>query len=250
MPTATTTAPAGPSAAQLDDVIDAMRSINSEEDRWSLADALLVTNPPGTNDFDQVVEKAMAAGVLGNLSANTLRLYRDSAKNWPKAKRIAGVSFSAHREVEKLPTIDAGVKLLEAVVKTVGGADKVTVAAVRKAVAIQQGKPAPTTPAARAAASAAATTLADVLTDIRSGGQKLIQSIPGTTPSNELDELHSGLSKVLAHVEKLRAKASQKASAAKKGSGPAVAAPAAPVATPAAKADGEAEVVAGDLRDL
>jgi hypothetical protein len=238
------------SAAQVDDVIDAMRSINSEADRWHLADALLVTNPSGTNDFATIVEKATAAGVLGQLSANTLRLYRDTASHWPVSRRIVGVSFSAHREVEKLHTIDAAVKMLENCVKAAGGPDKVTIKAVRQAVAISQGKA--VTPAPAAAPVAASQSVMDALDDLRQGGKKLIQSIPRTTPSSQLDEYHAGLSKVLAHVEALRSKASQKAAAAKKGASPA--APAAPAPAPA-KAEASQPVADNgeatpDLRDL
>src|SRR5215472_10648050 len=100
-------------AAGPDEVIEAMRSIHSESDRWHLAEALFKKIPSGLQGFQEIIDKASAEGVAGNLSVNTLRLYRDTASRWPANKRVADVSFSGHREVMALPgTVDGQAKLL------------------------------------------------------------------------------------------------------------------------------------------
>jgi hypothetical protein len=192
------------------EVIDAMRSIQNESDRWRLAEALAAQIPAGsaTDEFKQIVDDATAAGVVGGLSVTTLRLYRDTANRWPADKRIPNVSFSAHREAMPLENVDAAAKILSDLVKTFG-ADKVTVAAVRRAVAVAKNRPLPVAKTAEATTAAKVDrTTAQVLADIAAGAPQLIASIDG---SADLDRLHAGLNKALAHVEKLRTKAAQKA---------------------------------------
>src|SRR5262252_625828 len=132
MSTTTTTAPA---ANGYGEVIDAMRSIQTEGDRWHLAESLVALIPTGASGFDKIIDKATQEGVAGSLSANTLRLYRDTASRWSEDQRVPNVSFSAHREAMVLPTIPQAAKMLNDLAKNVGPS-KVTVAAVRKAVAI------------------------------------------------------------------------------------------------------------------
>jgi hypothetical protein len=268
MPTSTPVAPAAttttaaPVNGQLTDVIDAMRDIQTEGDRWRLADRLATMIPTGASGFDRIMDKATQEGVAGSLSANTLRLYRDTSVRWPTAKRTVNVGFSCYREAERMLDthgIDEAVKLLENCV-AVQGAGKVTVASVRKAVAIKQNKVSPAAAQAAAASSATvSTTMKDVLSDLSTGGQALIQAIPASTSAPELDMLHAGLTKVLQHVERLRSKAAQKASASKAqgaGKGTAQAAPAkaaAPTTTTPAKGEAKAKDAdreAGDLRGL
>lgn len=188
------------------DVIDAMRSIQSEGDRWRLSDILLAEIPTGSAGFAEIIDAATAAGVAGNLSADTLRLYRDTANRWPEDKRVAGVSFSAHREVMVLDSIAQRTKMLNDLSKNLG-AGKVTVAAVRKAIAVQSGK-APAAPASPNGPKAPGKV--DALADALAGCPALIAA---TTAETDLDKLHAGLSKALAHVDRLRAKANQKAAA-------------------------------------
>jgi hypothetical protein len=238
--------PNGNGDQQLDEVIESMRSIQTEDDRWHLAEKLAVLIPSGSSGFDKVLDKAASEGVAGGLSINTLRLYRDTANRWAADKRVRNVSFSAHRESMAMPSIDEAARMLADMART-QGADKVTVASVRKAVAIKQGKapkPAPAKPQT--------TTVDHVLDDLKAGGKELIQGIPAATPLSELDELQAGLNKVLQHVERLRAKASQKAQAAAKKAIPearkalADASKKEPTAAPA-KAAGARK---GDLRGL
>jgi hypothetical protein len=230
---------------QMDAVIDSMRSIVTETDRWKLAEALKAAVPSGGNDrFGEIVDKATAEGVIGGLSANTLRLYRDTACRWPDAStRIPNISFSAHREVLPLGATD-GRKLLEDMVRTSGPA-KVTVAAVRKNVKIKQGQrpavPAPPQPAQPGQMKG------DVLVDLQQGGPHLIAAIGNLQDDQMLDQLHAGLQKVIGHVEKLRAKANRKANATKART------PAAEPQKPAAqpqKPAADASRKAGDLRGL
>jgi hypothetical protein len=223
------------------DVIEAMRSIQTESDRWRLAEALAARIPSGDKGLDEIVDAAAAAGVLGKLSKTTLRLYRDAANRWPADKRVANVSFSAHREAMVLDNINEAARMLGSLVKSSGGADKVTVASVRRAVAVKRG----TVPAEKATANgSAATTKApalDVLTDLQAGAPQLIAAIPNATAPTELDRLHAGLSKALAHVERLQAKAAQaarKKAAAPKRTAPKAAARKA-AATPRRKAVGD-----------
>ncbi len=230
-------------------VIDAMRSIQTEGDRWRLAEALATEIPTGNDGFAEIIDQATAAEVVGTLSATTLRLYRDTANRWPTDKRVANVSFSAHREVMVLDSMAQRTRMLNDLSKNLGPA-KVTVAAVRKAVAVSQGK-APAAPAS-ANGSASKATL-DVLADVIAGSPALIKAISSTTSADDLDKLHAGLNKALAHVDRLRAKANAKATAAAK----AAARPAAkvPATKPAAKAPAAKKAPArrkaqGDLRGL
>lgn len=203
-------------ATGMGEVIEAMRSIQSESDRWHLAESLRQMIPSGLTGFSDIIDAATAEGVAGSLSANTLRLYRDAAARWPADKRVPNVSFSAHREAMVLPSIDEAARVLAQLAKQLGAA-KVTVAEVRKAVAVKQGK---VTKAAAAASSStskgATTTQANVLADLMAGAPTLIASITATTSPTELDKLHAGLTKTIGHVERLRAKAARKATAAAK----------------------------------
>lgn len=205
----------------LNEVIDAMRSIQTESERWTLAEALRALVPTGVAGFSEVVDKATAEGVAGNLSANTLRLYRDTATRWPADKRVADVSFSAHREAMVLPSITEAQRTLTALAKQLG-AGKVTVASVRKAVAVKQGKPVPGTPAGGKGnggggkAGSSGPTESQALADLKSGGKLLIEMIGQDTSEGDLDKLQAGLTKVIAHVERLRAKAARKQAAASK----------------------------------
>ena len=193
------------------EVIEAMRSIQTESDRWRLAEALFAEIPAGGGGFSDIIDAATNAHVDGGLTATTLRLYRDTASRWPSDKRVPNVSFSAHREAMVMPTIDEGAKLLEDLVKTQGGPGKVTVASVRKAIAVKQGK----VSAAPTHGPVASPSTASALNDLKTGGKELIHAIASDTEGDDLDKLQAGLSKVIAHVEQLRARAARKAATAK-----------------------------------
>jgi hypothetical protein len=159
---------------------------------------------------------------------------------WPKSKRVKNISFSAHREAMALPNgIDERVKMLNDLAKTQGAA-KVTVASVRKAVAIKQGK----APTAKPGGSQSAKAL-DVLRDLTDhNGAGLISAIGNEQNSDKLDRLNASLTKVIGHVEKLRAKAARKTTPVKTTTPAAVKPKVAPAngARPKKKA--------GDLRGL
>ena len=222
----------------LADVIEAMRSIQNESDRWKLAEALRKEYPSGLSGFKELIDDAASAGIEG-YSINTLRLYRDCAARWPEAKRVEGVSFTAHRIALGLDNVDEAQKVLQGLAKNLGPS-KVTVQSVRKAILTKQGKapkpskgsvPAPKQPAAF-----------DVTSDIASGATKLIAAIPSSTEPEVLDKLHAGLTKAIGHVERLKAKAARKAATAKK----------APAAAPKKAAPKKATTskAQGDLRGL
>jgi hypothetical protein len=248
-------------AKDMDAVLDAMRDIATEGEAWTLAERLLVLVPTGTSGFGDVIDKATKAGVAGKLSANTLRLYRDTANRWPADKRVANVSFSAHREAMVLPNISEAARMLSDLAKN-GGPSKVTVGAVRRAVAVKQGKKPPagrgnTTPSG----SSTGTTYANVLQDLQgTGGTAFIAAIPTTMSSADLDKLHAGLNKVLGHVDRQRAKVARAAQAATAKRAAVKDAPAAKVApAPKKNGNGKTPVVsksapskkgAGDLRGL
>jgi hypothetical protein len=202
-------------AKGLDAVIDAMRDIQTEGDMWTLAERLVALVPTGTAGFGDVIDRATKAGVAGKLSANTLRLYRDTANRWPADKRVRNVSFSAHREAMVLPNISEAARMLNDLAKN-GGPGKVTVGAVRKAVAVKQGRK-PTGRAAQSGASGSTASVkyADILRDLQdNGGAAFIAAIPSSHTGNDLDKLHAGLNKVIAHVERQRAKIARASAAA------------------------------------
>jgi hypothetical protein len=232
-------------APNLAEVFDAMASINTESDRWHLAEALAKQIPSGASyggvSFADILDAATKQGVAGKLSTNTLRLYRDTASRWPADKRVAGVSFSAHREMRDFGDVSAQAKALEALVKSEGGADKVTVASVRRAIKTHQGK------AVNPPGAAISKKAIDVVEDLKKGAPELIGSIPVGTTRDELDKIHAGLNKALAYVEKLRARAAQRKASATKPT---------PQKAPAAPAAGTTKKVVpiaagkGDLRGL
>lgn len=229
---------------KLHNVLDHMRDIQTEGDRWELAESLVVMIPKGSTGFNDVIDAATQEGVVGNLSANTLRLYRDTAVRWPQDKRVKNVSFSAHREAMVMPSIDAAVKMLNDLVKT-QGANKVTVAAVRKAVAINQGKQpkAQTTNAPKSAPAGF-----DIVRDLRdNGGQGVIAAIGTGTDAATLDRLNESLAKVIAHVERLRAKQARAKAQAK---GAAAKMPAKSEPAQAGTVKPAAKKAVGDIRGL
>lgn len=222
-----------------------MRSVQSEDDRWHLAEALHALIKTGTNGFDKVLDAANAKGVSGGLSATTLRLYRDTAARWPSAARVPGVSFSAHREAMVMiaPTgsTTKAEKLLKDLAKN--GADKVTVKSVRQAAAIQSGK------AARTPKSAGKTAPKgfDVLADLENGARQVLDAINAIgTDTARLDKVHAGVTKALARIEQLRAKAAR----AKKAAPVKVTTPPAQKPTVANGKGKSAASKRGDLRDL
>jgi len=214
-------------------VLEAMKHIQSETDLWSLADALLKAAPQGEFDLQRIIDEATDAGVIGKLKMSTLRQYRDSARLWPNHQRVDGVSFTAHKEMQRLPGgAVARRRLLKDMETNLGSASKVTVAEVKKTLNSKGiGK------AQAATKKQQSVTRAD-LQDIMAGSPKLIAAVGRGTPANDLDLLVLGTKKFLGHLEQLQIVAHRKAAkAAKKAArtpvaAPAPAAPAAP-ATPA-----------------
>lgn len=230
------------SESQIGKVIDSMRSIQTETDRWELAETLSKLLPSGSGGFTTILDRATAEGVSANLSVNTLRLYRDTANRWASDKRVPNVSFSAHREAMNLGDIDKAAKLLTQMARTVG-ASKVTIADVRKQVSIQQGKK----PKSAKATAAQTTANFDVVRDIENGAKELIAAIGNETDPDKLDRLISGLKKALGKVEALSAKAARAKASTK--SAPKVTTP--PASTPkVATASKPASKKAGDMRGL
>lgn len=203
MATTTTKAP----DAKVRGVLDAMREVTSEEDRWHLAEALFALIPKGEEGFDAIIDEANKAGVLGKLSANTLRLYRDTARLWPKSSRVPGVSFSAHREAQGMIGSDGDTKRAEKMLSDLakgGGPDKVTVASVRREAMARQGK----TPKA---GTRTAPKGFDVLADLEDSAKQLIAAINSIAGDGaRLDKVHSTMSKALQRVEALQVKARAK----------------------------------------
>jgi hypothetical protein len=232
----TTTTPPAVSA----DIVDALRNLQTETDRWLLAEALHRQIPSGSDGFEVIIDAAKRAGVAA-LSANTLRLYRDTVIRWPASKRVANLSFSAHREAMVMSSIDEAHDVLVDLRNTLG-ADKVTVSAVRKAIAVKQGKTQAAKPGAAANTATSHQSQVRTMQDLMKGGSELIAGIHTQTPAAELDKLHAGLSKVIAHVERLRAKAAR----SNKTAAPAPKAAAKPTAAkPTVR-----KHVAGDLRGM
>jgi hypothetical protein len=201
------------SASALTQVIDAMREVQTESDRWRLAEALHAVLPTGSTGFERIEDEAAKRGVAA-LSATTLRLYRDTAARWPKGKRVDRLSFSSHREAMVLPTIDDAREMLVALSDQLGPS-KVTVSAVRRAIAAQTGNGKVPAAAPGANVTGRRVVQLDALHDLKNGGPQLIAAITNETPADDLDRLQAGLSKVLAHVERHRARVAKSAAKAK-----------------------------------
>jgi hypothetical protein len=211
----------------MSEVIDALRSVETEQERWQLADALAKQIPTGIRGFTEIVDAAKNAGVRGNLKPNTLRQYRDTSVRWPTKERVGGVSFTAHKAAQDAGSLADSKRVLEGILrknaKTGAG---VTVAEVKAAIAAKKGKPVVKGPgqgkktgkAATAAAPVAQAKAADIISDlVTNDGKLLIAAIPKDTPLAHLDKVITGLKKVLGHAERLQLQAQNKAAAGKSG---------------------------------
>lgn len=120
--------------------------------QWKLADALKaeVSQHMSHSEFDRL-ETAITQAGYRPLSKSALRQYRDAAVFWsgdtPGANaRVDGLSFTVHRVA--IPAGRDAEQILRRLVKR-HGADNVTVALVKQAVAVHLGKveaPKPTGP--------------------------------------------------------------------------------------------------------
>jgi hypothetical protein len=225
----------------LDKVIEAMRSIQTEGDRWVLSDALCALVPKGS-DFHQIMDKANNEKVGAGFSATTLRLYRDCAQRFPQGKRVKNVGFSAHKEALRGQSAGEAQKMLEQLVQTQGGGSKVTVRAVKRALATKQGTQKPQTQPTKKPVQTSRSH-AEIVRDLMSGGGDLIKAISPAMSESDLIKLAQGLNKVLLKVDDLRAKAQAKAQQA-------TPAPAQPAAVPVNRGPVQPANGAGDLRDL
>ena len=208
-----------PGTAGMSQVIDALRSVQSESDRWKLADALAKKIPSGLKGFDEIVDAAKNAGVAGKLKVNTLRQYRDTSVRWKPEDRVPEVSFTAHKEAQNAGTTPEAKKLLERIVKQ-AGADGVSVGEVRRAVSALKGKTSKGTGGGGGGGKAAKAPpppapAADIVKDLSHGGGLLIAAIPNDMDAADLSKLIAGIKKVLGHAERLQMKAANKANAGK-----------------------------------
>lgn len=120
------------------DVVKAMGTVRSQEDRWVLADTLLEAVPTDSSKQSTMFKRIRRLAAEQGVSAYTessLRQYRDTAAHWPKAKRIPGVSFTAHRKALGAEDPEALLKGLAAA----QGAGAVTVGMVAEARRIEEG---------------------------------------------------------------------------------------------------------------
>lgn len=214
-----------PNGKAMTDVIDAMRNFQSQGDIWKLADALAKKVPSGDQGLEEIMDTARGENVLGKLTLSTIRQYRDASHRWPKANRIDGLSFTAHREVmnakdakdQKLSD-DEKIRLLEGLIKKAGGPDKVRTIDVRDAVRSKAKKPTSVQRAATKAVAAGVTNQSaqpfDVLADIKRGAVQLIAAIGKDTSESDLNKILKGLQKASEHTADLKAKAAGKRAAA------------------------------------
>jgi hypothetical protein len=249
MATAATQRATKPKPPNYSEVLDVIRSVTAESDMWHLSDTVLRIVPTGITGLRDIVDAASSQGILGKLSVDTLRAYRATAEHWPADKRMDGVSFSAHREAERLNAgLTAERQLLTNVAKANGG--KITVDAVRAAVRAKQGKQARQRPPRAGAAPAAAPGPKGpdaALADLKDGGKQLIAAIDKNTSNADLDKLRKGTSNVLGHIENLKMKRAN----ARKSPAPTASAPKKKVApTPSNGNGAKKPVKAGNLRGL
>jgi hypothetical protein len=204
-----------PTNGGLASVLDAMKEVANEGDLWKLADALQTYYPTG-DDFSDIIDRAAKAGIAGKMTANTLRNYRTVAKMWPESKRIKGISFSAHREAQRLgDDVNANKRLIEQVRDSLNPGETVTVDKIRKAVVVASGR-AIKSKTTRGGASQTTVASFDVLADIKSGGGQLIAQITQDKSETELEKIKRGLEKILSHTNDIRAVKARKLAAAKK----------------------------------
>ena len=252
----TTIAPASRKDAAFDTVCEAIKDVHDEASLWRLSDELVVIAPAGVQSVENVVAQAKARDIPTK-SVNTLRLYRDVAIRFPANERVAGVSFSAHREAIAIGTTAEAVQVLDDLVKQHGAAG-VTVTTVKAAVQAKSGKVSAPKQSVKPQSA-----LADVARDLsNNAGKGFISELDALTAINgiTLDGLHAGVSHLLAAIESKRARAARKAAQAAKSTPKVQPAKAGPrngkaatsgKATPVKASAGKAAAgKAGDLRDL
>lgn len=246
----TTTTTTSPTKSDYDALAEAILAEVDEAGAWRVADLIYKVAPSGVQAVEQAHAEMKARGVPVK-SVNTMRVYRTVAANFPPAERVAGVSFSAHREATRNMTSTDDAKQLLGKLVADHGAGNVSITTVRKAVQAATGK----VPAAKAKSSPSqsrSTTYDEVAFDLVKGGRQFIGALDGMLALDgvTLDGLHSGLTKVLAEVENRRAKQARKAAAAKK---PTTTSPRRTPRKPAAKkaaAKSPAKAAAGKAGDL
>lgn len=253
--TATATKPATTKPnTKLDSVVEALRDVHDEATLWHLSDELAKIAPSGVAAVQSVYDEAQRRGIPSK-SVNTLRLYRDVAIRFPASERVPLVSFSAHREAIAIGDVTQAKKVLTELAAK-HGPGGVTVTTVKRAIGAQTGK---VSASSNGAPKAAKATYEDVAVDLSKGGSKFIGQLDAMVAVHgvTLDNLHAGLSKVLAEVENRRAKAARKAARAKRPT-PAAKAKAAPKPSSSGKAASNGKTPskpsangkAGDLRGL
>lgn len=248
----TTTNTTLPTKSDYDALAEAILAEVDEAGAWRVADLIYKVAPSGVQAVEQAHAEMLARGVPVK-SVNTMRVYRTVAANFPPAERVAGVSFSAHREATRNMTSTEDAKNLLGKLVADHGAGNVSITTVRKAVQAATGK----VPAAKAKSSSSqsqsrSTTYDEVAFDLIKGGRQFLGALDGMLALDgvTLDGLHSGLTKVLAEVENRRAKQARKAAAAKK---PTTTSPRRTPRKPAAKkaaAKSPAKAAAGKAGDL
>jgi hypothetical protein len=207
----------------MSEVIDALRSVETETERWRLADALAKKVPTGLAGFDEILDVAKQRGIRGSLKRNTLRQYRDTAVRWPVRDRLPNVSFTAHKKAQDAGTLADAKRVLEGILKAnAKTGDGVSVAQVTAAINAKKGK---TTPKGKGQgkkggpAPVAQAKAAEIISDlVTNEGKLLIAAIPKDAPLAHLDKVIAGLKKVLGHAERLQMQAQNKANAGKKQS--------------------------------
>lgn len=93
---------------------------SAEKNLWEIGDAVLAEcgEPSKDGVKNGSSEKiSLAASVLSengfDYSENTLRIYRDTAFNFPPASRLAGISFAVHQETYNPETLKAVMSRLK-----------------------------------------------------------------------------------------------------------------------------------------
>jgi hypothetical protein len=183
--------------------VEALRTTQTQADKWRLADALLADVPQGESrtGFNGVIAAAEAAQVKP-LKMDTLRQYRDTAAKFPPEVRVPGVSFTAHRIAMRMSAkgLDA-VKTLQDLA-AVQGAENVSCADVEDVYKALNPAPIvvePTGTAADASTGAVASILAQrfntntraTVTEITAAGSNVVAALRALADALETREANT-----------------------------------------------------------
>lgn len=211
-----------------------------DADEWEVADtASSEVNRKANGTVPKAEWERLQAALDTNgfdLKANTIRLYVAVAMFWPKAKRIAGASFTAHKRAQRAGDLTKATAVLTQVGKANGGRfpERAVVEAVDALLGTSVAKSGKTQAKATAASQPAANV--DPLTAAMAAiNAAIVADVIGQASASRLADFAKVLASAATVVTKAQARQQASAQPAKVGRQAKASQPAKPATKPAAQ---------------